>query len=363
MKKIAGIAAFLLLLPSCREKPTALPETTFFTFFRSGPGEICETDSTAAPAENRGSVLLLPNNKALYALKNADTIHYYRGTYRLADNSLQCTFDSKYGMARKPGRKTSRNSKTGPGIVPVKTWTVTLQKTGCGEYAYYSETPEPDRSDAETKRMVYRDADTEKVFEYMQRINNMEALVDFHMEPPAQMVSRRYIAGEAVAAVESHYRKQNTRANLKRTESDSAVKLSFSYKKRPKGEPPGPYLHVSISKLRSHALTGDMNRDTVDDVVVMPTLSQGGGSKWKDLFVFVKTGDDLKLKTQASCFDLAQYKPNSHSGAFHAREIRDGAIYGTSVCYRDEDPQCCPSVKVPTRVLLENDRLKGTKVN
>ena len=312
---------------------------------------------------NRGSLLLLNNNKSLYAIKDADTIHYYRGTYRLTDNGISCSFDSKYGHARGQTGKKVLRKKSQAGITPVRPWSITLQKTGCGEFIYYSDPSAADKSPDRPVRIVYREAEPGKAYEYIKRINNIEPLVDFHLELPAHIAAHRFVASETIEMIEKHFTGQNPSARVKRTESDSAVKLSFSYKKPPRGEPPGPFLYVNISKLRSRALIGDMNRDSLEDILVLPELSQGGGSKWKELFLFLKKGDGFVLGSQASAFDLAQYKGNSHSGSFHAREIRNGYIYGTSLCYRDEDAQCCPSVKIPTMVRLEKDRLKTSRVN
>lgn len=246
---------------------------------------------------------------------------------------------------------------------PVKPWSVQLIKTGCSDFVYYSTAWTPLDSIETAARFVYSDSETEKIHEYIARINNISALVDFHMEPPRNVADARYVPSALTASVENHYTGQNKKtAIVKRNETDSTIRLTFSYRKRKKGDPAGPYLYVTIPKLRSKSLRGDMNGDNREDLVLQPVLSQGGGSRWKEFFLFVNDGGGYVYKAQASTYDLAQHKKNSYSGTFHPEEIVNNVLIGTSVCYRDDDAQCCPSVKVPTSVRLENNHLKGERI-
>src|SRR5690606_11754508 len=174
---------------------------------------------------------------------------------------------------------------------------------------------------------------------------------------PAVQPPDNYIGGGIAAAVLGHYEKKHAEHHLHKTNSDSVSELVFSYRKVPAGQEPGPFLYVTLSRLRSDVITGDLNGDGRPDLIVQPVLSQGGNSYWKELFVFVNTPDGYVFKTVASNMDLAQYTEGAHSGSFHAERIGDGAIIGTSICYTDEDAACCPSVKVPTLVRLSGDKL------
>src|SRR5690606_4069929 len=121
-------------------------------------------------------------------------------------------------------------------------------------------------------RMVYRD-DPDRSARFIAAINSIPALVDFHMEPPQRM-AKATVPALLTEHIEHFYKKQNDKlGTMKRTENDSLVKLTFLFRKRPKGVPPGPYLFVNIPKHRDRALSGDMNGDGREDLVLQPVLS------------------------------------------------------------------------------------------
>jgi hypothetical protein len=358
MKITISAAIVLLLLTQCREKPLALTEPMLLAFFSTTSDSFCEPDSGTVSIDNRGSLVLLTSTKALYAIKTKDTIHYFRGNYRLIDNGIFCNFDAEYDYARAKVPK-SRKVKTRPptAMRPVKAWNLNISKTGCGDYIYYSEKGNLQSAGNDSVKMLYREATPEKAMECISRINGIDALIDFHMELPPS-VKKANLTGAAITGpIEDFYVSQNKKGKVKRTEDDTSIRLTFSYNRIPAGQEGGPYLYVIIPKSRTSMLTGDVSGDGVPDLVVQPSLSQGGDSRWKEMFVFVKNGKDYELRANASNFDLAQYKRNSHNGCFYADEIKDGKIVGTSICYMDDDAQCCPSVKVPTGVVLKDSRI------
>jgi hypothetical protein len=361
MKIILPAAFALLFFTVCREKPLALTEPILLTFYSTTSSTFCEPDSFTLSGDNRGSLLLLTSRKALYSLKTKDSIHYFRGNYRLTENGIFCNFDAQYDHARTKAPK-SRKLKTRPlsAMKPIRTWNLNISKTGCAVYIYFSEKGNLETSGEDSVKLLYREATAEKAMEYLTRINGIDALVDFHLEVPPAIKKANVVGDEITGPIENYYVTQNNKGKVKRTEDDTTVRLSFTYKKVPAGEDGRPYLLINIPKARTSMLTGDVSGDGQPDLVVQPSLSQGGNYQWKEMFVFVKNGKGYGLRANASNFDLAQYKKNSHSGCFYADEIRDGKIVGTSICYLDDDAQCCPSVKIPTGVFLKDSQIKSS---
>ena len=357
-------AVTVTLLAGCREKPTALAEPLLLSYYAVPGDRMCDNDSAFTEENRRGSLFLTEHSKALFSIRTSDTIHYYRGTYSLIENGVLCSFDGKYDYDRKAANKKKKNgaARIDSTIVSVQPWNLNLQKSGCSDFVYFSESGNNPRTHARGK-MAYRETEGEQVQEYLARITSIPALRDFHLAPTKALKQAGAIPAQVLAQVISHYEseyKKNT--IIKKTETDSTVKLTFSYKRVPPGESAEPFLYMTLSKNQRKALSGDLDGDGINDLIVQPRLSQGGNSAWRELFVFLKKGNDFEFKTSASCYDLAQYKGNSHSGHFIPKEISNGELSGTSVSYRDDDAACCPSVKVGTTVRLVKNRLVSSRM-
>ncbi len=356
MKNLVICALFLTSFSCCREKPTSLSERLLLTFSVAQSNRYCDELNNDGSNENMGSLLLLENNKSLYSVKTADTIHYFRGTYRLSDNGLICSFESEYNLARNKKDSKKKKIELKGGMRPVKAWSLNLKKTGCSDVLYYSEKNNLARP-VSGLTLIYGEADPVKSHEYAARINGIPALIDFHYEaqkaaPVAGILPRNF-----TDTMIGYYKHKYPNSKISVKENDSVLKIVFDYLQLPEGDLPGPYQFLNFSKRSAASLHGDLNGDGLNDYVLQPVLTQGGSTYWRDMFLFLQTGSGYSLVSVTSSFDLAQYDQNSHSGNFRAKEINKGQISGTSVSYLDEDPQCCPSVKLPTVVKLKNNKL------
>lgn len=102
-------------------------------------------------------------------------------------------------------------------------------------------------------------------------------------------------------------------------------------------------------------LVGDINNDNNADLVVIVHTEGGGngGNVWaKDIFTFIKQTDGFKL------IDVTDdHSISGCVGNFSAVRIENNKVIGTSSCYDDDDPRCCPSLKFDTEVYLKENKL------
>lgn len=96
---------------------------------------------------------------------------------------------------------------------------------------------------------------------------------------------------------------------------------------------------------------GDLNRDSLEEAIVYYTLVARGGNAWTGggLIVYEKVGDELKMIDKYDC------------GNSIIKEIKDGVLYMQKLEYAPGDPNCCPSIKKPYKLVLKNGKLEKTE--
>lgn len=242
-------------------------------------------------------------------------------------------------------------------------WNLNLQKTGCSEFIYYSE--QNARTRYSHEKFIYKESDPNS----QHNVNSTLVKLPEFRKVSGSTDSLPTIS-DAVkklsTAIEDHYRKQNNSKNnrIYRNSNDSLVVLSFAYKKTPPGESSQPFLFCSIPQNPKHFMRGDLNADKRADLLIPVKVSPGGAGHWNEFFLFIQDENgNYNFSCMASGYDLAIHARDSYSGQFFPGNISDQHIIGTSLSYRDEDPSCCPSVKIPTGVRFDDNRLQAARLS
>lgn len=116
----------------------------------------------------------------------------------------------------------------------------------------------------------------------------------------------------------------------------------------------------NFSKIKSEHIFGDLGNDSVEDAVINVNAYFGGNSEHLILYVFSKTeSDDWKFISEIDASD--EQLKGCDKGKFIPEKIENGFLVGESLCFKDSDPRCCPSLKYLTTVKLENRRLVMVK--
>ena len=96
--------------------------------------------------------------------------------------------------------------------------------------------------------------------------------------------------------------------------------------------------------------------EPVDLIVSIDTEGGGGGGNvyWNDLFVFLSKNGKFAL---TSFIDSPEVR-GCRAGQFFPDKIENGLILGTSFCFTENDPRCCPSLEYLTTVTFDGKQLK-----
>lgn len=143
-------------------------------------------------------------------------------------------------------------------------------------------------------------------------------------------------------------------ATLSKTGGASYVEYILNY-----GD--GSKTRWSFSTALNKQLTGDINQDGMEDVLVKVYSNTGGNSDYLDLYIFLKTSLNnwtLALIKAASDEDLKGCKIGS---IYPIRIEKNGIIIAEASCFKDGDARCCPSLKYLNSLKWENNQLKLIK--
>lgn len=139
--------------------------------------------------------------------------------------------------------------------------------------------------------------------------------------------------------------KDNLIKNVKRDNPDFEVENYdtndyFSLDLRFEG---APYGGLYFSKKKEDQITGDLNADGVDDIVVSVESNSGGNSSYTNYYLFLSNNGKYELSNPDS-WDIPAQCDKEGYGRFVLMKISNGKLIGESQCMTDDDPRCCPSV-------------------
>lgn len=113
---------------------------------------------------------------------------------------------------------------------------------------------------------------------------------------------------------------------------------------------------VDFSKIKSEHVFGDLKNDGNEDAIIQASAYYGGNSEHLVLYVFSKTErDEWKLICEVNASD--EQLKGCDKGKFFPEKIENGLLVGESLCFKDSDARCCPSLKFRNSVRLEDNRL------
>lgn len=358
-KTINFLIGLTITLTSCNssktDKAKVFPDNTLYSITPTTDLTYCSPDSVVGTDCGIGELYLTKEGNVLYSpfCMGMDTFSYYIGKYNITDTGIVCSFNSEYsyslGCQDCPEEEMKPADPNSGKIINSKEWVFILKKTNCKDFPYYIYNS--DNSLDDYRQGLKSEIDMNS---YCQTISKIRALSQFHCSfDPAKGPISEFIDEDIITKIISHYGKQNRNGIPQRTETDSVINLSFKEKK---GDDM-PYSNLSISKIKSDYLFGDVNNDGKDDIIASVGADSGGSANWNDLLTFINERDKYELKSVTSSFDLAVCKDGSHDGQFYPKKIKDGIIIGTSICYADEDAHCCPSIKKETKAKFKKDKL------
>jgi hypothetical protein len=145
----------------------------------------------------------------------------------------------------------------------------------------------------------------------------------------------------ALLFITNYYEKQYKTYKIQKSVTDTSIEISVTQSNATIGN------HIIPKKIN---LTGDLNGDKKDDLIISVQSSGGGNIEWGEMFLFITKGDSIIFDKMYKSFDLAICPKNGSSmeGQFYAEEIKNSELMGESICYSKDDPHCCPSIKNKT---------------
>lgn len=334
-------------------------ENALFKFKAITSSNYC--DSTAkivAEGCNDGLLYLTTEGKALYYFScNNDTTTYYRGTYRMRDSSINCVFESEFVTTRNV--KVTSHGK----FEDIQRYAFELNKINCGNLDYVITKGNISlEAHADTVHTVLERLPDNELQQFCHTVSKLPQLKDFHcsVDSNSTVAKTAQLNLEIVNQIIDRFKSRYPKSQMKKTENDSVIELSFANTKRSMDNDGQPFLYVTISKINGF-LIGDLTGDKNNEVVALPKLTQGGSGFWQELFVFSREKGSYRYVTSISSMDVARCTRNSYNGIFYPKKISGGFITGRSRCYTDDDASCCPSVDQETRLILKDNKLKTSK--
>src|SRR5690606_19615102 len=114
-----------------------------------------------------------------------------------------------------------------------------------------------------------------------------------------------------------------------------------------------------FSKYKNENVTGDLNADQIDDLVLKVSSYTGGNTEYLDLFVFIREGNDWILKSKIESSDTKL--KGCEIGQFIPQKIENNLLIGESLCFTEDDPRCCPSIKRIRKLKWSNNTFVAVK--
>lgn len=346
-----------LALTSCDTSTTdnkkSFTENTLYSVAPTTDPTFCDLNSFGQTDCGIGDLFLTKTGDALYSdyCIGMDTFTYYIGKYDVTDTSINCEFQSEYSYALCPDCETFVENPNAGVLKETKKWNLILKKTKCNEIPYFV----AGQSD-EDLRGLKLELDKNQ---YCSEISKIKALEKFHCAFNPQQTEtsiNNKIDNEILTKIVLYYGKQNLKSIPKRDETDSVINLSFTAK----GDETS-YSNISIPKLKTDYIFGDLNNDGKVDIIAAIYADSGGSATWFEYATFISEDNQYVLKSITNSFDLSICSGGSHDGQFYPKEINNSVIYGTSVCYTKDDPHCCPSIKKESKAIYKEGKLVKTK--
>lgn len=101
-------------------------------------------------------------------------------------------------------------------------------------------------------------------------------------------------------------------------------------------------------------ILGDMNNDGAKDAIV-DVIKGGGGEggnvEENEMFYFENLNGKYELKKVIMSKELS----NCENGNFLPEKIENNILIGTSLCFKNSDPSCCPSISFRTKIGYKNN--------
>lgn len=168
---------------------------------------------------------------------------------------------------------------------------------------------------------------------------------------------------QILSEIKTYYQKEySTDLEGNNTKCETEVSDSIyhiTYRHVPTRQDPTDYFLIAIyiPTKDKNLIYGDLNGDQRQDLVVAVGTEGGGtggnGISWRDLFVFLQQKDELVFSGVTRDYDLT----DCTDGYFYPQKIDGGYLIGQSICYKTEDPRCCPSLKYDTKVKWVQNQL------
>lgn len=107
-------------------------------------------------------------------------------------------------------------------------------------------------------------------------------------------------------------------------------------------------------------ILGDLNNDGAKDAIV-DVIKGGGGEGGNieeyEMFYFENSKGKFELKKVIMSKKLS----NCENGSFLPEKIENNMLIGTSLCYKNSDPTCCPSISFLTKIRYKDNNFMIVK--
>jgi len=107
---------------------------------------------------------------------------------------------------------------------------------------------------------------------------------------------------------------------------------------------------VGFIAIPKEVLYGDMNGDGINEMIITPTINNGGNWCFENIFLFAKKNNRWILKTYFEEMDRF----------LQSQYIENRILYGTILEYDSDDPHCCPTLQ--TKIWYKYDSKKNKLV-
>jgi hypothetical protein len=100
----------------------------------------------------------------------------------------------------------------------------------------------------------------------------------------------------------------------------------------------------SIPRKRDEFIKGDLTEDKKPEIIINVVHSFGASGHNIISFLFIGNSKGYSFVKTFDCSNLAQCKAGGAKwGELQIEEIKNNMLFGTSLCYTEDDAACCPS--------------------